>query len=203
MYACLHACIHACTMHACKHVCMQSCMHAIVRACNRACMYEHACMSMNTHAEKHATHSMHHACTCGKIPDKLGGESHRFHVHASTSTSKIPGCSCRKENHARNYTNACYFEVMKLRKSYYACGSMLACPTMPCHGARMSLTFLRNASEGTFTMLNTTTINVSRKIITNINAFKCKSKTCVYDMNFDPKLFKSFELRLRGRSGAS
>ena len=62
--------------------------------------------------------------------------------------------------------------------------------------------FLRNASERTFTMLNTTTINVSRKIITNINAFKCKSKTCVYDMNFDPKLFKSFELRLRGRSGA-
>ena len=32
--------------------------------------------------------------------------------------------------------------------------------------------FLRNASERTFTMLNTTTINVSRKIITNINAFK-------------------------------
>ena len=92
--------------------------------------------------------------------------------------------------------------LIKLRKSYYACGSMLACPTMPCHGARMSLTFLRNASERTFTMLNTTTINVSRKIITNINAFKCKSKTCVYDMNFDPKLFKSFELRLRGRSGA-
>ena len=68
----------------------------------------------------------------------------------------------------------------------------------------MPLNVSRDVSETEriFTMLNSATVNVSRNIITNINAFKCKSKTCVYDMNFDPKLFKSFELRLRGRSGA-
>ena len=156
MQVCMYACIYACThvgmhvrmnvcmsarMNTCMyHACMQACMHAIVHACNRACMYEHACMSMNTHAEKHATHSMHHACTCGKIPDKLGGESHRFHVHAKSMRA------CVDMNVQNPWTfmlkrKSCYklyqCMAMKLRKSYYACGSMMACPTMPCHGARM------------------------------------------------------------------
>ena len=70
MYACLHACIRACIM------------HANVHACNHA----HACMSMYAHAGKRVMHwhGMHHACTCEKNPDKLGGESHRFHVHAKS-----------------------------------------------------------------------------------------------------------------------
>ena len=43
-------------------------------------------MSMYAHAGKHVMHwhGMHHACTCEKNPDKLGGESHRFHVHAKS-----------------------------------------------------------------------------------------------------------------------
>ena len=135
---------HAC-MHARRHVCMSACMHTrMYHACKRACMQScmHACMSMYAHAGKHVMHwhGMHHACTCEKNPDKLGGESHRFHVHAKSMRA------CVDMNVQNPWTfmlkrKSCYklyqCMAMKLRKSYYACGSMMACPTMPCHGARM------------------------------------------------------------------
>ena len=144
MYACMYACTHAC-MHVRMHVCMSACMHTCMyHACKRACMQScmHACMSMYAHAGKHDVywHGMHHACTCEKNPDKLGGESHRFHVHAKSMRA------CVDMNVQNPWTfmlkrKSCYklyqCMAMKLRKSYYACGSMMACPTMPCHGARM------------------------------------------------------------------
>ena len=145
---CTHVRMYACThvrMYACTHVCIRACMHARMYACEHVCMHEHvhACRARTTqriktmqsmactilvHEEKFQKNWVSKATVCMRMRKACA------RMHASTWTFRMSERSCRKELHARNERNAW---GNNYEKNFYACGSMLACPTMPCHGARM------------------------------------------------------------------
>ena len=141
------SCVQACTYHACKQVRIMhasmyvSCMHTSMYACNRECMQ--SCM---------------HVWACTRMPNSMLCMPCIMHVHEKRfqkNRRRKPPFSFACEKHARacmdmNVQNVwtlmskrnswCKRKkcmIKQLRKIYYACGSMLACPTMTCHGARM------------------------------------------------------------------
>ena len=76
---------------------------------------------------------MHYSCAWVKIPEKLGGESHRLHAHAKLmimrrhERSHSPNVHVTHEIHGRNDTNACkndyekyFFMRMPPNMSYHA-----------------------------------------------------------------------------------